>query len=304
MSPSTQPLISLPALERAFSPQRIKAYRLDSDRNDTDGVARYLWNLALVNAIAPVLHALEITFRNEISRAAAKLMEKRVFTHGRIPSWLDAVPTMLLEHEAEKVARAKERLGADRPSQTEGHLIAQLDFGFWVALCRDPYSDWRAEGPRLWPRLLDLAFRKRPAHVATRSGIHQRFDPIRQLRNRIAHHQPIWDRDYLAWHEYVLESLAWMSPKLADAVRAMSIAPRTFADGSGAYRLRAETLLGTGPGSADDVEARLHSLDTDRRAVVASLIAALAADPAAHPRAVLASVATSIPSASDPLPGE
>jgi hypothetical protein len=287
-------------LERALSPQRLRAYRLDSDRDETDGIARYLWNLALVNAIGPVLHTLEITFRNEISRAAVRLMEKRAFRHDRIPSWLDATPTMLLEHEAEKVVRAKERLGTDKPSQTEGHLIAQLDFGFWVALCRDPYSDWRAAGPRLWPRLLDLAFLKRPADVTTRSGIHQRFDAIRHFRNRIAHHQPIWDRDYLAWHEYVLESLAWMSPKLADATRAMSIAPRTFTDGPGAYRPRAETLLGSGPGSMEDAEAKLRSLDPDRRAIVGALIAALAADPATHPRAVLGSFAASIPPGSEP----
>ena len=41
---------------------------------------------------------------DEISRAAAKLMEKRPYVHDRIPSWLDAIPSMLLEHEAEKVA--------------------------------------------------------------------------------------------------------------------------------------------------------------------------------------------------------
>ena len=302
MPPSTQALISLAALERALSPQRLRAYRLESDRDETDAVARYLWNLALVNAVGPVLHALEITFRNEISRAAAKLMEKRAYAHDRIPSWLDATPTMLLEHEAEKVARAKERLGTDKPSQTEGHLIAQLDFGFWVALCRDPYADWRASGPRLWPRLLDLAFRRRPADVATRSAIHQRFDAIRRFRNRIAHHQPIWDRDYLAWHEYALESLAWMSPKLAEATRAMSFAPRTFADGPGVYRPHAERLLGTGPGSVEDVGAKLHFLDPDRRALVASLVAALAADPAADPRVVLTSIATSMRPGTAPDP--
>ncbi len=41
---------------------------------------------------------------------------------------------MLLDHEYEKVQRAKQNLGRDRRSQTEGHLVAKLDFGFWVAL--------------------------------------------------------------------------------------------------------------------------------------------------------------------------
>lgn len=93
-----------------------------------------------------------------------------------------------------------------------------------------------------------------------------------------------------------------MSPKLAEATRAMSFAPRTFADGPGVYRPHAERLLGTGPGSAEDVGAKLHSLDPDRREVVASLVAALAADPAADPRDVLTSFATSMRSGTEPDP--
>lgn len=289
MPDPTQPLISLRALERALSAQRLLAYRLPADRDETDGLARYLWNLALAAALQPALHALEVTFRNEISRAAGKLTSSRGYAWAHIPSWLDAVPTMLLEHEAQKVERAKELLGQDARSQTEGHLIAKLDFGFWVSLCRAPYGDARADGPRLWPRALDLAFRKRPAHVSTRSEIHHRFDAIRKYRNRVAHHEPIWDRDYPGRHEYILESLAWMSPKLADAVRAMSSAPATFNAGPDAYRPHAESLLGTGPGLAALRQRALRSLDPEREAIVASLVHALAAHPEMDAQTVVAS---------------
>jgi hypothetical protein len=275
----TQPLISLPALERALSPERLAAYRQPGDRDETDGVARYLWNLALANALQPALHALEITFRNEIARAAAKLTQNRQFAVVRIPSWLDAIPTMLLTHEAEKVERAKNELGTDPKSQTEGHLIAKLDFGFWVALCREPYADLRGAGPRLWPRALDLAFRKRPKSVTTRAEILHRFDHIRKYRNRVAHHEPIWDRTYVKEHDYILESLSWMHPKLADAVRELSPAVATFQAGPAAYRPHAETLLGTGPGLVVLLETKLGALPPARRALVASLVDALAARP-------------------------
>ena len=247
MPGAAQPLISLRALERAFSPERLQGYRLPTDRDETDGAARYVWNMALVSALGPALHTLEVTFRNEISRAAGKLTSGQRYTWDRIPSWLDARPTMLLVNEAGKVERAKAQL-QDPDAYTEGHLVAKLDFGFSVALCRDAYSDWRADGPKLWPRMLGLAFTNRPSHVQTRSAILHRFDRIRQYRNRVAHHEPIWDRDYLANHEYILESLAWMGPKLAEAVRALSPAIPTFQSGPAAYRAHAETLLGTGPG--------------------------------------------------------
>jgi hypothetical protein len=272
-------LISLPALERALSPERIAAYRHPADRDETDGIARYLWNLALANALQPALHALEITFRNEIARAAMKLTAKRDFKVVRIPSWLDADPTMLLEHEAEKVQRAKKELGTSPTSQTEGHLIAKLDFGFWVALCRDAYADVRGEGPRLWPRALDLAFRKRPKSVTTRAEVFHRFDHIRKYRNRVAHHEPIWDRTYLKEHQYILESLSWMHPKLADAIGAISPAEPAFRAGPAAYRPHAETLLGTGPGLDALLETRLAALSRERRTLVLSLVDSLAADP-------------------------
>lgn len=199
----------------------------------------------------PVLHTLEVTFRNEVHRAAAKVTATRGYAYDRIPSWLDATPTMLMENEQRKVENAKEHLGSDTRSQTEGHLIAKLDFGFWVALCRHSYDDWRSSGPRLWPRALEHSFRSRPPNVTMRSQLHQRFDPIREFRNRVAHHEPIWDRGYLAHHEYVIDSLSWMSPKLAEAVRAMSSAVAVYNEGPAAFRSQAVRLIGT-PKSALD----------------------------------------------------
>lgn len=243
-------MISYAALERVFSAPRLQAYGAPGDRDESDRVARYFWNLALVSAIQPALHVLEIAFRNEMARAAARITAARSFRTAGIPSWLDASPSMLMEHERRKVADAKERLAGDPRRRTEGDLIAKLDFGFWVALCRDSYADTRGDGPRLWPRALDIAFQKRPRSVNTRAEVYHRFDRIRKFRNRVAHHEPIWDRDYLAQHEHVLESLGWMSPKFADALRTVSPAPAVFNAGPYAYRPHAETLLGTGDGLA------------------------------------------------------
>jgi hypothetical protein len=258
-----QPLVSLAALERSLSRERLQAYRLPDDRDERDGLARYVWNLALAGALLPSMHALEIAFRNEINRAAVRLTASRTGRYGRVASWLDARPGMLLPHEAEKVERAKTQLGAGPRSQTEGHLVAKLDFGFWVALCREPYADSRAAGPRLWPRALDLAFRHRPATVTTRSQIFHQFDRIRKFRNRVAHHEPIWDRGYAAEHAHVLESLAWMSPKLAEALRHTSPAPAAFEAGPAAFRTHAERLLGGGPAIAAIAELKLRPVAPD-----------------------------------------
>lgn len=244
-SPIVQPLISYAALERVFSPERLAAYADPADPDPRETVARYIWELALVNAIQPVLHTLEVAFRNELARAASKLTASRTFRTADIPSWLDATPSMLMEREREKVLAAKERMGSDGGRLTEGRLIARLDLGFWVALCRDAYADTRAGGPRLWPRALGIAFQHRPRTVTTRAELHHRFDRVRRFRNRVAHHQAVWNADYLGEHAYLLESLGWISPRLSDALRILSVAPAAFHAGPGAYRPLAERLLGS-----------------------------------------------------------
>jgi hypothetical protein len=247
MSAEMQPLISYQALERAFSRERMAAYVNPENPGDRETAARYVWDRALASAIQPVLHALEIAFRNELARAASKLTAARNFRSAGVPSWLDAVPSMLMERERQKVQNAKERLGSDPRRWTEGRLISKLDFGFWVALCRDAYADSRGVGPRLWPRALGLAFQMRPKSVTTRAEIYHQFDRVRMFRNRVAHHEPIWDRDYIVQHDYILESLGWISPRLADALRELSPAPGIYRAGPSAYASYAEKLLGPTP---------------------------------------------------------
>lgn len=133
-----------------------------------------------------------------------------------IPCWLDALPTLLYQNEANDVVRAKGYLTAAR-SRTPGHLIGKLGFGFWVQLTSSAYSDLRPTGPRRWPKPLPLAFPYRfPGKVtptnADREMVFQRLHCIRLLRNRAAHYEPIWDRNLPQQYETVLETLGWMNP--------------------------------------------------------------------------------------------
>lgn len=270
-------MISTAGLERVLSPERFGAYREAADGSEIGGLACYLWNLGLANALQYPLNVLEVGLRNEINRAAVKLIQKdgRQFAHRRIPSWLDADPPMLMASEQEKVERAKKILGTDPHSQTEGHLIAKLDFGFWVALCRHSYADTTSEGPRLWPRALDLAFRTRPAGVTTESQIYHRFDPIRLYRNRVAHHEPIWDHDYLKQHAYIIESVSWMSPRMADVLDRFSQAPNVYNAGHHPYIPWAKAILGAESGSALLNPHTVLTLPEEQCAAVGSLVHAL-----------------------------
>lgn len=240
----TQPLITLAALRRALSPVRIAAYAAPGDRDEIDAVARYLWNASLAVCLQPALHALEVTLRNAVYGASSAVVETRFRRRGwrDIDCWLDAEPSFLLQNEQDAVERAKKYLGADLRTRTAGHLVARLGLGFWVALCRRVYDGSRGEGPRLWPAILPTAFPHRPA-AAGREEIYVRLESIRDLRNRVAHHDPVWDRNIESRHALVLETLGWMNPSMVRAVRALDPFPAAFAAGPGGFRARAELLM-------------------------------------------------------------
>lgn len=49
--PPQGPLLTLAVLHRALWQQRLDAYRHPSDADDTDTLARYLWNMGLASAL-------------------------------------------------------------------------------------------------------------------------------------------------------------------------------------------------------------------------------------------------------------
>lgn len=250
--PPQGPLLTLAVLHRALSQQRLDAYRHASDADDADALARYLWNMGLASTLLPVLQVFEVTLRNAIYSTSVKLIDTSRLHMPDVPCWLDARnSTLLYAKEADEVARAKTYLGAEPRRRTPGHLIAKLSFGFWVQLTARVYSDHRADGPKLWPRGLPSVFpfrwppgsRKLAPDHGDREMVYKRLHEIRELRNRIAHCAPAWDRDLAAEYERILEMLGWMSARVAQAVQAEDSFSRMLAAGPAAYRPQAVRLL-------------------------------------------------------------
>lgn len=251
--PSAQsPVVSLAAIERAISKQRLDSYATASDLDEIDRVARYMWNMALVTALNPSLHVFEVTLRNAIYDASVRLVDLSRLRMPDIPCWLDAEPTLLYVKEKEDVERAKSYLGAEPAFRTPGHLIGKLGLGFWVQLTARVYNDLRADGPRLWPRGLPYVFpfkwppgsRKNVPDHHDREMIYDRLHEVRELRNRAAHHEPLWDRDVAHRHARMLELLNWMNRNVAGALALFDPFPAVFQAGAGGYRAHAERLLG------------------------------------------------------------
>ena len=236
-------MIPIESLRNALSAERLNAYALPEDTDEVDRVARYLWNLALCSALQPALHTLEITVRNRLFDISRRIVDETKLSFDKVPCWLDARPSLLADRERDAVEKAKATIVKRRRPMTEGRLVSVLGFGFWVSLCRTPYEQGRAGGPRLWPELATRGFPHPPNTKRTRSQIFHALDPLRDLRNRVSHHEAVWDWKLDRYHREILEVIAWINPDLATTLEEHSPLPEALDRGVAGFRARAEEII-------------------------------------------------------------
>ncbi|MGH2390669.1 MAG: hypothetical protein ACRDIE_20910 [Chloroflexota bacterium] len=211
------------SLSLVYSPERLGTYRRAGD-DDAAVLARYLWNTLLSEALYPTLQSLELALRNSLHTIVAR-------TYGRA-DWYDDTPAILQARQQNMVADAKAKLQAAGKPFTAGRVVAELPFGFWTSLFNVYYETKGSSDPRLWPRLLIAVFPHMPRRIRTRRTISRTFDSVRHLRNRVFHHEPVWNNTrLLQQHREVLEAIRWISPDLHEAVGLIDRFPTTYADG-------------------------------------------------------------------------
>ena len=219
----------LSGLEAAFSPERIGTY-LRAVQGDRDQALRlYTWNTAVCAAFYGPLQALEVALRNAMHRElTARYGEK----------WYDNPAAGLDRGARERIADA--RMTALRASHdaTPARVVATLAFGFWVTLLgrgarieRDgPKADYEKT---LWRPALRGAFSHHSAPL-TRRQAHEPLDALRALRNRIAHHEPVFARPLREDHDRVREVTGWISPAVRAWIEQHSRVPRLLDAAAGA----------------------------------------------------------------------
>ena len=197
----------LVALEAAFSPQRLRTYRrATADR--ARALDLCVWNTAMSAAFYGPLQVLEVVLRNAMHERLA----------GRYgAAWYDNPEAGLDAKSRARFAVARSDVARDGHGPHPHRLVSALSFGFWVSLlgeggCLDEGGDRRADfETTLWRPALRGAFPHRK--VLSRRQAHKPLNDLRKLRNRIAHHEPIFARRLLDDHERILDVTGWISPE-------------------------------------------------------------------------------------------
>ena len=219
------------ALEKILSPDRMATY-LGAAGGDRDRAVRlYRWNSMASSAFFGPIHMLEVSLRNAIHEQLADTWSTQWWTDPRCR--LTATHTTMV-HQA--IADLQRQKHATAPPD----VVAALSFGFWVSLLGSGGRGANYE-TNLWRPALHLAFPNRP-HPSRRKAVHRELDFLRVFRNRIAHHEPIFDRHLAADHDSLLRVLDWIDHDVSAWTKQHSRVPAVLF-------LRGDVEAGTRPGT-------------------------------------------------------
>ena len=242
LSAGQRQVLCLQELTKVLSAERLAKFYQPSTVAPWEALANYAWNVALCEALYPLLHQVEVVFRNALNDAIAPAYATGgVFTD--VDSWMDSPRTPLTSYARSEVSKAKKKLlGWDDQRQTynrsptliqHADLVAAVDFGFWTGLMHRTYLFQNSNDKRFWPHLLPAVF---PAY----NGKHDRAflgvastiaNDIRKLRNRVFHHEPIWRRASLAGERaQMLKLMGWTCPAAERIVGTLDRLPHVLSN--------------------------------------------------------------------------
>lgn len=178
--------------------------------NDREGaMSLYWWNLQVSATLIVPLQICEVAVRNGVAEVLQEV-------HGENWPWSNGFIKSLsqskrpLDYNTQRDLRSvASRL------QTTGKVIAELRFAFWEKLFT------RGQDARLWIPHLKAAFPGVNPDKTPQTARAEAFDAlhsIRKLRNRIAHHEPIFTRDLIIEYTRIETVIRWRSPVAADWV--------------------------------------------------------------------------------------
>lgn len=197
--PSDTP-IARERLEGLLSPERLSTYVAQCDGDFGAAVELYRWNAAVTAAFWEPIGHLEVVLRNALSTQLADRHDR----HHRNGSWLDDPDCELTPRARDDIAAARFRVRQKGKRASEGQTISELSLGFWRFLITKKLTG-------LWP---DLASAFPDAPDRRRETVEEPLARLHDFRNRLAHHQRIWNRDPAARFDDLLALAGYIDSAL------------------------------------------------------------------------------------------
>lgn len=189
------------AVKSALSPARMSTYEskaLSAGYDAAAGLTLYAWNARVSGTLLVPLHICEVVIRNAVADALDAM-------HGPQWPWNPGFERSLPRQGGPGYDALSDLQSVRRKVATTGQVIAELKFVFWEKMftSRHDHRIWNAHLRRVMPKLDETK-----SIAENRKRIFEDLNEIRLLRNRIAHHEPIFARDLLRDFQRVQQLVA------------------------------------------------------------------------------------------------
>ena len=177
-------------IEIELSSERLLPYFNDGKQDWHIAFNLYLYNARLSKAFLYPLHILEVTLRNKLHELFCSVFND---DWPNDPTFI----AMLNQHSSNSLAKAKQKVN----NRTPEDIVAALSFDFWSNfLFRPDYNEfWRSN------------YSKLNIHRPKFKQFKTRINEANDLRNRIAHHEPILRLNCSNLHTEILTAIQWCS---------------------------------------------------------------------------------------------
>ncbi len=173
-----------------LSKDRLEKYFKESDGDENIAFSLYEKNTRLSESFYTPIQGFEVLLRNKVHQSISKDFGD---------DWLISGSMKFEYFHEDSISKTIEK---SKTELTTPKLIAELNLGFWTSLFGRKYEE-------LWRHNLRYIF-KNSTSPLLRKEILKNFNAIRDLRNRIAHHEPIFQRDLLKDHQNILNTINLM----------------------------------------------------------------------------------------------
>ncbi len=177
---------------QGISKDRLEKYLVESSGDNTKALALYELNTKLSEAFYTPIQGFEILLRNNIHKSLSENYGSDWLKSGKLPLEFFQRDTISKTLDKSKVVL------------TIPKLIAELNLGFWTSLFSRKYEE-------LWRHNLRHIFKHTPTPLR-RKEILKQLNTVRELRNRIAHHEPIFYRELHKEHQAIINLIGLICP--------------------------------------------------------------------------------------------
>ncbi len=242
---------NLNVVKSSFSEPRMAKYLNAVPKNDKqveNAMRLYQINMLYCEALYPSLHSLEIALRNSIDSSLSQhynnkywfIPNKSFFDRDSIKQFIqyntsslifpDAIKGILLNKENEQVFKAiKEliRLENKKKSNYQEHtvsfsiikarenIISKLTLGFWIALITQNKVKNGHYLHKVFIPSIKAIFPYALKKERSRDKIYELLTSIRNLRNRVFHHEPVWGyKDIEQRYNNIITVINWIDPNI------------------------------------------------------------------------------------------